>query len=322
MFPLSGRRTAAAVIVWFLALVTPLAAQEPPPEFELPDVISPGRRPQPAGTSPAYVTAIPGEELRRMGFLTLGEALAFVAEAYVRITGTGLGGVQQASIRGSTPQQVLVLLDGVPLNATAQFGVNLATITLADVERVEVLRGPYSAIQGNFAVIQVTTRSRPGRTAVVSSGSYGTLQTALRLDGGTAGLRFGLGSEIAATSGYRPNGDATRWTGSGRLAWGEASRGMFSLSVHRTTGDAGVPGPTYFPSLSDRLADGRTAVAFEWARKAADGSRLLRIWSLEDTLRSTSPDFGFVSESMGSAVGAEWQQVARLGHGGIFTWGL
>ncbi|MBI3998961.1 MAG: hypothetical protein HY355_07995, partial [Armatimonadetes bacterium] len=72
-------RTLAFCAIFLLGSSPPITAQEPPPEFELPDVVSPGRRPQPTQTSPAYVTAISGDELRRLGFLTLGDALAFVA---------------------------------------------------------------------------------------------------------------------------------------------------------------------------------------------------------------------------------------------------
>ena len=313
-------RLGAALCSVLILGSSPVLAQEPLPEFELPDVISPGRRPQQVATSPAYVTAIPGEELRRMGFVTLGDALTFLAEVSVRTAGNGLGGLQQASIRGSTPQQVLVLIDGVPLNATAQFGVNLATITLADVERVEVLRGPYSAIHGNFAVIQVVTHRRPGRLAYGSYGTNDTAVGALRVGGALGGMVYGFSSESTGTSGYRPNADATRWTGSGRFTFERVAGGTLTLGIHRTTGESGVPGSTDFPSLVDRLADGRTVLSLEWTRGTPDGSRTqLRIWSLDDRLHFSSP--GFDSDSSGTASGAEWQRVVRVNTGGVFTWG-
>src|SRR5574337_2177819 len=84
----------------------PESVPEQPPTFELPEVTIAGKRPQPVTTTPAYVTVIPREELQRMGFLTLADALQFVSEVSVRSTGSGIGGSQQASIRGSTPQQV------------------------------------------------------------------------------------------------------------------------------------------------------------------------------------------------------------------------
>ena len=314
-------------VVVAVVLVQDARAQVPeppppePPTFELPEVIVPGKRPQPTSTTPAYVTAISGEELRRLGFLTLGDALAFVAEAYTRVNGAGLGGSQQASIRGSTPQQVLVVVDGVPLNATAQFGVNLATITLAEVERVEVLRGPYSALHGDFAVIQVTTRRGPARSALVSAGTPGAAQGSLRLGGDIGSLVWGLGNEYASTAGDRPNADATRWTGTAHLSVATPAGATLSLGVNRTTGESGVPGPTSSPSLTDRLADGRTTLSLEWQREAPDGIRsVLRAWTLDDRLGFTSS--GFASDSRGNALGAEWQLVAEPRPGNVLTWGI
>jgi outer membrane cobalamin receptor len=128
-------------------------------------------------STPAYVTVLQGEDLRRLGFVTVGEAVRMLAEVYVRENYAGPGGLLQPSIRGTSPLQVLVLLDGVPLNPTAQFGVNLATLSLAEVDRIEVLRGPYSALWGSGAlggVIHVITR-RPERPQI--SGGYGSFRT-------------------------------------------------------------------------------------------------------------------------------------------------
>ncbi len=317
-----------AVYGWVLLflvsfLASPTRAQEPP-TFKLPEVVVPGKRPQPGATTPAYVTVIPREELQRMGFLTLGDALQFLAEVYIRIQGSGPGGLQQASIRGSTPQQVLVLIDGVPLNATAQFGVNLSTITLANVERVEVLRGPYSAIYGSGAlggVIQVITRRDSRGQASARVGSYSTVQSELRLGGASSGGSFGLGTQYLGTAGDRQNSDLSRWTTNARLTAELGSGQSLVFTVNRTFRQSGDPGSTIFPSPLARLDDGRTIFSFTWTQQESTPSRRQgHLWWLGDTLHYQTPSF--VSDAEGSAFGAEWQVVELLGSSAELTWGL
>lgn len=277
-----------------------------------------------------------------MGFVTLGDALPFLAEVYVRASGIGLGGLQQVSIRGATPQQVLVLLDGVPLNATAQFGVSLATISLVDVDRVEVLRGPYSAIYGGAAlggVVQVVTRKDAAARSTAGAGSDGFVRVESRLGHRTDRASVSLTTEQVATGGSRPNSEARRSTGSTSALFTVDERTTLSLSARRISGTSGVPGSTSFPSAEDELADRATLINLTWRRsdrppaegtgdvqtpEAKDppegGISRLTFWSLADALDFSSP--GFTSHSTGSGFGAEWQRVTRLGQGALLTWGV
>lgn len=316
---LRARRPAAGALLLLLVL----ASGTPPargqiPTFEGEEVVVPGLRPQHSATTPAYVTVLSGEELRRLGFLTLADALTLLAEVTVRAAGGGPMSLFQPSVRGSTPQQVHVLLDGVPLGATAQFGVSLGTITLAEVDRIEVVRGPYAALHSGFAVISVTTR-RDLRPAVEGmAASHGTTQAVLRLGGASGAGMVRVGVERLATDGYRPNGDGTRWTGVARWER-DAGAGRLALAVHHSAGEAGLPGTTAFPTPSDRLRDARTAAALSWTREGPDGHRLGRVWWLGQGLDFTSP--GFASTSWGQAWGGTWQ-AAQVQGAGALGWGV
>lgn len=92
----------------------------------------------------------------------------------------GLGAFSTVSIRGSTPSQVGVYLDGVQLNQ-ANFGlVDLSSLPLDNVERIEIYRG-FSPLQlgaGNIGgSINLVTRQVAGETINRVSGSYGSFDT-------------------------------------------------------------------------------------------------------------------------------------------------
>ncbi|HEV8662341.1 MAG TPA: TonB-dependent receptor [Candidatus Methylomirabilis sp.] len=310
------------VVVGLLLVLAGPAALGQVPTFEGEEVVVPGRRPQQLPATPAYVTVIPADELRRMGFLTLGEALRFLAEVSVRAAGAGLGGLSQLSIRGSSPQQVLVLIDGIPLNSTAQFGVNLSTIALEDVERIEVLRGPYSAIYGNAlgGVIQVITRTDARPQASAGTGSHGAAQASLRLGARWRGGVLSLGAQYLGSGGDRPNADASRWTANARLILQTGASRSLTFAAQHTAGRTALPGPTFFPTPSDRIGDQRSLAHLTWTEKGERGSSAeARLWWLGDRLLFTSP--GFVSDDRGTAAGVSWQRVQRIDDRAVLTWG-
>src|SRR3989442_14004431 len=97
---------------------TPEPVPVQPPTFELPEVIVPGKRPQPATSTPASVTVISRDEIERSGARTVADAVRTVAELSVRAYG-GIGALALPSILGSSPALVLVLLDAISLNSLA-----------------------------------------------------------------------------------------------------------------------------------------------------------------------------------------------------------
>ncbi|HTO70355.1 MAG TPA: TonB-dependent receptor [Myxococcota bacterium] len=114
-------------------------------------------------------------------FATVEDLLDQVPGVDVRRFG-GLGAYSTASIRGSKAEQVLVLLDGVRLNEASRGAVDLSTIPVRQVERIEILRGAGAQRYGTDAVggvISITTRkpeaAEESADASFSVGRYGTL---------------------------------------------------------------------------------------------------------------------------------------------------
>ena len=71
----------------------------------------------------------------------------------VQVTQSGSpGSVTDVSIRGATPSQTLVLVDGVEVNAGATGSFDLANLTTDNLDRVEVLRGAGGSLYGSQAI--------------------------------------------------------------------------------------------------------------------------------------------------------------------------
>ncbi len=107
-----------------------------------------------------------------------------VADAIARAIGADLMARSPAqadlSLRGSTSEQVLILIDGVPVNdtQTGHFHLDQA-VPLDQVERIEVLRGAGSSLYGTSAmggIVNIVTRSAGARSvARFETGSFNTL---------------------------------------------------------------------------------------------------------------------------------------------------
>jgi len=141
-----------------------------------------------AGTAISVITS---EDLDRRALSQAADALAIAPGVTVGQAGA-FGGVAYARIRGNNAGQTLVLVDGVPVNDVASpgGGYDFATLDLSDVDRIEVLRGPQSALWGSDAiggVISIVTRAPErglGWRGFAEAGSFATLRAGGSISGG------------------------------------------------------------------------------------------------------------------------------------------
>lgn len=153
-------------------------------------VVTPYYVPTAISRAGSSVTVITSEQVARSSAATVADVLRSAPGVTVTESG-GVGGQAVVSLRGGEPQHTLVLIDGVRVNdpASARNQFDFATFSVTDVERIEILRGPQSALYGSDAmggVINIITRRpRAGSSlsATVEAGSYGTVRTTL--SGGT-----------------------------------------------------------------------------------------------------------------------------------------
>lgn len=116
-------------------------------------VVTATRVPTDIENIPAGVTVITRQEIEERDYNTLAEALSAVPGIRVAQTG-GPGGQGSVFVRGTNSNQVLVLRDGMPINDPSDPGAafNFGVDTLADVERIEIIRGPMAALYGSGAI--------------------------------------------------------------------------------------------------------------------------------------------------------------------------
>jgi len=169
---------------------------------------------------PAAIDVVDAERIRdSQARVNASEALAAVPglvaqnrQNYaqdLQISSRGFGARSAFGVRG-----VHLIADGIPASMPDGQG-QAATFNLDMAERIEVLRGPFSAIYGNHSggVIQMFTRDGEGAPTVeaaLSAGSYGSRKADLNAQGKQAGIGYVLDASRFETDGYRAHSAATR----------------------------------------------------------------------------------------------------------------
>jgi vitamin B12 transporter len=151
------------------------------------------------------ITVLDGETLRARGILTVADALRSVPGVSVARTGS-YGGVSSVFIRGGESRYTKVLLDGVPVN-NADGSFYFQNLPTENIERIEVLRGPGSAIYGSDAmagVVQIFTKRGHGAPTVdasIQAGSYGARNGDIAVRGGGRLGSYSVGGSAGRTDG-------------------------------------------------------------------------------------------------------------------------
>lgn len=203
-------------------------------------VVTATRVPSLIDTTAAGVTVIDRGMIETRGYTTLVEALGAVPGLSVVQSG-GPGGNASVFVRGTNSNQVLVLRDGVPLNDPSDptGAYNFGVDTLADVERIEVVRGPMSGVWGSGAiggVINLITRKGSGTptgTVSVGAGLPLALDTEATVSGATGPVDYAATVESRSDDGsdFTPQRESVY---NGRLNGYRSQLATLNLGVNPT----------------------------------------------------------------------------------------
>src|SRR5687768_9960144 len=239
-------------ILLLLAAANGAAVTPAQPTSAQPEIVVTGSR---VATAPedlaANITVLGRDHFDVEKPANLADLLRRVAGIHIDQVG-GRGGTGSLYLRGADPNYTLVLVDGVRVNdpTNARGGsFDFSTFDVADVERVEIARGPYSAVYGGDAlagVVNIVTRRTPPEKTRASldamGGIYDVHEIALNAGGpvGTGSWSLG-GSDSHEGEVVRGNRfDGQRVSGSFDTEL-NASTSLFVTGRYSETSRAGFP---------------------------------------------------------------------------------
>ena len=202
------------------------------------------------------VTVVDRMELQSLQSHTVADALRLVPGFGVAASG-GVGAITSMFPRGGESDYTLVLVDGIPQNAFGG-GFDAAHLDTAGVDRIEVVRGPQSALYGSGAIggiVQIVTeQGGPTRArASVEAGGYGFARSTGSASGSSGPWRWGGAFDRLTNDGDTrvranldrrvANDDYDRIAGTGSLAWSDRPGRLVRIAVQGDRDERGYPGP-------------------------------------------------------------------------------
>jgi len=235
-----------------------LQAAPGPPVVRENVVVTAERALEPRESVPAAVSVLTREEIERLPAQDLGELLRYLPGFHVNF-GTPFGGAPMVSARGffggGEAEYVQLLVDGVPVSDVESGLADWRGIRASDVERVEALRGPASALYGDTALgglIQVFTRrarGEPGGRVSSSGGSFGSFGADASGSFPAGAATLGVAATASRTDGFREHA-AMEEGGADLSLQVPAGSGSWTLALSGSSRDREEPGPRTAESLA------------------------------------------------------------------------
>jgi vitamin B12 transporter len=263
----------AGCLALLASFATPAQSQSPSNSPQLsPVVVTGSREPQPLDRVTADVVVIDAERIRASSADSLEDLLR--REAGVQVSRTGAPG-QSAGvfIRGAGSGNTVVLIDGVRIGSATLGQAELESIGLAQIERIEVLRGPGSSLYGADAVggvIQIFTKRGAGDLrffANAAIGGYRSREGGGGVSGASGAFDYAASLSHESSRGvsalqpgdqfgnYNPDDDGfKRDTGQLQLGFTPAAGHRIGLSVVASRLDAQYDASEFPPPTFDQDA--------------------------------------------------------------------
>jgi len=214
-----------------------------------------------AAKPPTAITEVTASAIEYRGATTAGEAISFVPGVWVS---TGYKNSTEVRLRGFDSKQVLILVDGRPVNLPYYGNLDLSSLPVGNISKIKVIKGPAASLYGantmGGVVNIVTKRSAQSRTGdlVLSFGEADTWNSILNYGAAIGDLDFWVSAGKSRSDGFnlpedfeparwedgelRENSDYDRLNLDGKLNYRLSSTTDLSLSLGYFDGEKGLPG--------------------------------------------------------------------------------
>lgn len=313
-------------------------------------VVTATRTAAPSSELGGSVSTLTSEALTRTNQSLVSEALRSTPGLVVAQTG-GRGGITSVFTRGGESDYNKVLIDGVPVNA-AGGAFDFASLTPENFDRIEIARGPGSALFGSDAmtsVIQLVTRrgtsSVPEFEFSGEGGSFDFHRETARLAGQQGRFDYATSFGFQSTDGRFRNSDYINRSASANLGFHLTEDAELRVTSRWNNSTLGVPGPTAIlfvdPDEREKHRDLALSAGLNWRLTPHINQTLRFIFAefetfsfdpaAEDLTRPDTPllgpfefgvDFASTFRDHEKRAGFQYQLIAALGRAGVLTGGL
>ncbi len=259
-------------------------------------VVTADRLPTPTEAVSVPTTIITRERLLQEEALFVADALAETPGVTFTRTG-GRGEQTTVFLRGGDSNFAKVLVDGVTINNPGGF-IDLGTLTRDNIEKIEVVRAPESALFGSDAisgVIQIFTRRgatrQPRLELEAEGGKFALARGGANLSGLVGRMDYSLAASRIETEGQEPNSDFRHTTLSANLGYRFSADHQLRLTLHDSDGRVGVPGQTLLapPNLTQLAANRQFSSSLSWDFRTGENWQH-RLAGMEANLRRLNAD--------------------------------
>ncbi|MFC1804683.1 TonB-dependent receptor plug domain-containing protein [Candidatus Omnitrophota bacterium] len=226
------------------------------------------------------ISIINAKDLESTGVIEIAEVLDLLPAVDILEYGT-IGQIRSVRARGASSSQTVTLIDGRPIN-TARDGVaDFNQISLSNIERIEVLRGPASNIYGANAVggvINIITKAGKkdtGTSLMTKLGSFNTKWSSLTHGDKINDFDYFVAYDYLASHGHRDNSDYISNNINTKLGYQFNDDNRIAVSSGYYNSELGTPGQLNNIDLDDRQESFKKYIDLNYYGKFCEGQDIL-----------------------------------------------